>query len=98
MKVTRRAAAVVATVALAAIPLTALPAQAIPSGSGCQRGFDLVSVDYVLDRATPGFEEFIVAEDDNNDDLLCYKLLPAAIPLFEPTFLYYDNTKPIQGL
>ena len=95
MKVTRRAAAAVAIVALAAIPFTALPAQAVPSGRGCQRGFDLVSVDYVLDRATPGFEEFIVAEDVNNDDLLCYKLLPSAVPLFEPTFLYYDNTKPI---
>jgi hypothetical protein len=93
MKVITRAAG--ALVALAAIPLTALPAQAIPSGHGCQRGFDLVSVDYVLSQATPGFEDAIIAEDFNGDRRLCFKLLPSAVPLFEPTFLYYDNTKPI---
>jgi hypothetical protein len=93
MKITTRA--VGAMVALAAIPLTALPAQAVPSGHGCQRGFDLVSVGYVLSQATPGFEDAIKAEDVNADNLLCFKLLPSAVPLFEPTFLYYDNTKPI---
>jgi hypothetical protein len=46
MKVITKAAG--AVVALAAIPLTALPARAVPSGHGCQRGFDLVPVDYVL--------------------------------------------------
>jgi len=93
MKVITKAAG--AVVALAAIPLTALPAQAVPSGHGCQRGFDLVPVDYVLYQATPGFEDAIKAEDVNKDSLLCFKLLPSAVPLFEPTFLYYDNTKPI---
>jgi hypothetical protein len=93
MKITTRA--VGAMVALAAIPLTALPAQAVPSGHGCQRGFDLVSVDYVLSQATPGFESAIQAEDVNDDNLPCFKLLPSAVPLFEPTFLHYDNTKPI---
>jgi hypothetical protein len=93
MKVTTRVAG--AMVALAAIPLTALPAQAVPSGHGCQRGFDLVTLDYVLSQATPGFEDAIRAYDVNKDDHLCFKLLPSAIPLFEPTFLYDDNDQPI---
>jgi hypothetical protein len=93
MKVTTRVAG--AIVALAAIPLTALPAQAVPSGHGCQRGFELKTLDYVLSQATPGFEDAIRAYDVNGDELLCYKLLPSAIPLFEPTFLYDDNNQPI---
>jgi hypothetical protein len=95
MKVTTRAVGLI--VALGAIPLAALPAQAVPSGHGCQQGFDLVSVSYVLSQATPGFELAIQGEDVNRDNLLCYKLLPSAVPLFEPTFLYYDNTKPIEA-
>ena len=93
MKVTTRVAG--AMLALAVIPLTALPAQAVPSGRGCQRGFDLVTLDYVLSRATPGFEDAIRAYDVNGDKFLCFKLLPSAIPLSEPTFLYDDNDQPI---
>jgi len=84
-----------AIVALAAIPLTALPAQAAQPVAGCQQGFDLVSLRYVLSQATPGFEDAIRAYDVNGDRFLCYKLLPSAIPLFEPTFLYDDNNQPI---
>ena len=52
-----------------------------------------MTVDEVLEIATPGFEDAIEAEDANGDDLLCVKLLPEPIPLFEPTFLYYDNNR-----
>ena len=52
-----------------------------------------MTVDEVLAIATPGFEEAIDAEDANDDDLLCVKLLPEPIPSFEPTFLYYDNNR-----
>ncbi len=34
-----------------------------------------------------------MAADVNGDDTLCVKLLPEPIPLFEPTFLYYDNDR-----
>ncbi len=30
----------------------------------------------------------------NDDGLLCFKLLPDAIPLFDPTFLFDDNKFP----
>jgi hypothetical protein len=52
-------------------------------------------MDYVLSQATPGFEGAIQAEDANKDDLLCFKVLPSAVPLFDSMFLYYDNAKPI---
>ena len=58
------------------------------------RAFDLVTVDAVLDIAAPGFEDAIRAEDRNNDNQLCLLLLPGPIPLFEPTFLFYDNRVP----
>jgi hypothetical protein len=29
----------------------------------------------------------------NEDELLCVKRLPEPIPLFVPTFLYYDNNR-----
>jgi hypothetical protein len=93
MKVATRVAG--AIVALAAIPLTALPAQAAPTRDGCQRGFELKSLDYVLSQAAEGFEGAITDADANKDNLLCYKLLPDAIPLFDPTFLYDDNNLPI---
>ncbi|MDR6413710.1 hypothetical protein [Pseudarthrobacter sulfonivorans] len=50
----------------------------------------------VLTYATPGFEEAIEAEDRNNDDRLCFKLLPPAVPLFDPTFFYQDNEFPVR--
>jgi hypothetical protein len=53
-----------------------------------------VSVDAVLDIADPNFVEAIRAEDRNGDSRLCLRLLPGAIPLFEPTFLFYDNRVP----
>jgi hypothetical protein len=75
---------------------SALPAAAAPSaGGGCQAGFELVTVKFALRQATTGFEDSIRAMDQNRDRLLCYKLLPTAIPLFEPTFLFYDNDQPL---
>ena len=64
-----------------------------PDNRGCPSAFEVMTVDEVLAIATPGFEEAIEAEDANDDDLLCVKLLPEPIPLFEPTFLYYDNNR-----
>lgn len=91
MSLSRRTATASVVIAVAAVPLLVSPAHAAPTGTGCQRGFQLTSVEEVLTVATPGFEEAIKAEDANGDGFLCFKLLPSAIPLFEPTFLYYDN-------
>jgi hypothetical protein len=60
---------------------------------GCPSGYESMLVDDVLEIATPGFEDAIIAADANLDDVLCVKLLPGAIPLFEPTFLYFDNNR-----
>ena len=51
-------------------------------------------LDAVLAIADPNFVDAIRAEDRNNDRQLCLRLLPGAIPLFEPTFLFYDNRVP----
>jgi hypothetical protein len=64
-----------------------------PDNRGCPAAYQVMTVDEVLEIATPGFEDAIEAEDANGDDLLCVKLLPEPIPLFEPTFLYYDNNR-----
>lgn len=64
-----------------------------PDNRGCPSAFELMTVEAVLAIATPGFEDAIQAEDANGDELLCVKLLPEPIPLFEPTFLYYDNDR-----
>ena len=64
-----------------------------PIKTGCPKAFDAMSVDDVLAIATAGFEDDIMAADVNGDDTLCVKLLPEPIPLFEPTFLYYDNDR-----
>ena len=61
---------------------------------GCQAAYELTTVRDVLKIATPGFEDAIRAEDANQDNYLCVLLLPEPIPLFEPTFLYYDNDLP----
>jgi hypothetical protein len=91
----RRSLAVfICTVAVAASVAVAGPAAAAtPPATGCPAGFELTPVEDVLAVATPGFEEAIVAADENGngDGLLCFKLLPEPIPLFEPTFLYEDN-------
>ena len=92
MTFAKAAAGVAATVTLS---LLATPAGAATAAGGCQQGFDLVSLRYVLSQATAGSEDDIRAMDANRDKLLCYKLLPTAIPLFEPTFLYYDNDQPL---
>ena len=91
MTFTKAAAGAAAVVTLS---LLATPAHAATAVGGCQQGFDLVSLRYVLSQATAGFEDDILAMDANRDKLLCYKLLPSTIPLFEPTFLYYDNDQP----
>lgn len=39
----------------------------------------------------------IIAADKNRDELLCFKLLPEPISLFEPTFLFDDNRFPSPG-
>ena len=66
---------------------------ATPKDTGCPNGFQSQPLSYVLSQATPGFEGAINAADakGNGDGTLCYKLLPDAIPLFQPTFLYEDN-------
>jgi hypothetical protein len=88
-------AAVVVTGGIAAASAAADPG-GVPAAPGaqCPAAFDLVSVDAVLDIAAPGFERAIRAEDRNKDNQLCVLLLPGAIPLFEPTFLFYDNRVP----
>lgn len=92
----RRSLAVfICTVAVAASVAVAGPAAAAPPPkTGCPGGYDLVTLDFVLERAAPGFEDAIMAADVNGDDLLCFKLLPEPIPLFEPTFLFDDNRFP----
>lgn len=92
---TRNAIAACAVVAACSISLAA-PASAAPKGAGCPKGFQTLSVEEVLTYATPGFEAAIEAEDRNNDDLLCFKLLPPAVPLFDPTFFYQDNEFPVR--
>lgn len=85
------AVAVVATMGLAA------PANADPqSGTGCPSGFEIKTVKEVLKFATSGFEKAIRAEDRNKDNLLCFKLLPPEVPLFDPTFFYQDNDFPVE--
>ena len=84
-------AAAAVTAGISAAPATAAPAS---PGSGCPGGFNLVDIGEVLEIADPGFVDAIRAEDRNNDDQLCLRLLPEKIPLFEPTFLFYDNRVP----
>lgn len=95
MKMKTKIAAVVAALAISTICLAA-PASAAPKGSGCPKGFETRTIQQVLEFATPGFEEAIAAEDRNGDNLLCFKLLPPAVPLFDPTFFYQDNEFPIR--
>ena len=64
-----------------------------PERRGCPSAFELTPVATVLEIAAPGFEGAIRDADRNVDQLLCVKLLPEPIPLFEPTFLYYDNNR-----
>jgi hypothetical protein len=96
---TRRSlAAFLCTVAVAASVAVAGPAAAAPPPrTGCPGGYDLVTLDFVLERAAPGFEDAIIAADENRDEFLCFKLLPEPIPLFEPTFLFDDNRFPSPG-
>jgi hypothetical protein len=88
-------AALVATGGVAAAPAAADPG-GVPAAPGaqCPGGFDLVPLDAVLAIADPDFVDAIRAEDRNGDNQLCLRLLPGAIPLFEPTFLFYDNRVP----
>ena len=93
-RIRRLATATVASAAFTA-GLTMLPAAvsaANPAGS-CPRGYDEMTVRQVLRIATEGFEDAIRAADVNGDRILCVLLLPEPIPLFEPTFLYYDNNR-----
>ena len=56
-----------------------------PIKMGCPSAFEAMSVADVLAIARPDFEDDIMAADVNDDDLLCVKLLPEPIPLFEPS-------------
>lgn len=86
-----------ATIAAAATIGLAAPANAAPPPrTGCPSGFETRTVDYVLTFATPGFEDAIRAEDRNEDNLLCFKLLPPQVPLFDPTFFFQDNEFPVR--
>lgn len=94
LKVSAAVAAAVCA-GLAAVGLAA-PANADPVGYGCPAGWELKTVDYVVQfAANADFAAKIRAMDHNGDGQLCYKLLPSAIPLFSPTFLYEDNTVPV---
>jgi hypothetical protein len=97
----RLRAAVVVVCAFGVIGgVVAAPAAADPGGvpanpgTQCPQGFDLVPLDAVLAIADPNFVDAIIGEDMNKDRQLCLRLLPGAIPLFEPTFLFYDNRVP----
>ncbi|CAN7315321.1 hypothetical protein LJR078_001756 [Arthrobacter sp. LjRoot78] len=85
------------TIAAAATIGLAAPANAVrpANGTGCPTGFQTKTVEYVLEFATVGFDDAIRAEDRNGDDLLCFKLLPPQVPLFDPTFFYQDNDFPV---
>jgi hypothetical protein len=92
----RSLAAVICTagVAVASLAATGTAAGAppdTPKDTGCPNGYQLKTKEFVLSQAKLGFEGAIEAADKNNDNMLCYKLLPGPIPLFEPTFLYEDN-------
>jgi hypothetical protein len=92
----RRLGAAVAVNAVAiaggATVLAANPAADQPAGR-CPSGYEPMTVRQVLRIATEGFEDAIRQADVNGDRILCVLLLPEAIPLFEPTFLYYDNDR-----
>jgi hypothetical protein len=84
----------VVTIAVASGTLVGGPVGAAPPDKrACPSAYELMTVENVLQIATPGFEDAIRAEDANSDGLLCVHLLPEPIPLFEPTFLYYDNNR-----
>src|SRR5215213_3443540 len=89
-------AALAGTAAIAAGAPAAADSGGVPAAPGtqCPSGFNLVPIARVLEIADPGFVTAIQAEDRNNDAQLCLKLLPTATPLFEPTFLFYDNRVP----
>jgi hypothetical protein len=78
------------------ISVFALPAAPVgavnPKNIGCPAGFEVKTVKQVQDVAHPAFIPIIPTYDVNQDNLLCFKLLPEPIPLFEPTFLFFDNT------
>jgi hypothetical protein len=94
---TRNVIAVCAVLAVSSIGLAA-PASAAPERTGCPKGFQTLAVDVIIDEyATTGFEAAIEAEDRNNDNYLCFKLLPPSVPLFDPTFFYQDNEFPIRA-
>lgn len=89
-------AGVVCAVTAASMIGLAAPASAAPTGTGCPEGFELKTVKEIIRvYATPGFEKAIKAEDRNKDGLLCFKLLPPSVPLFDPTFFYQDNEFPV---
>jgi hypothetical protein len=79
-------------VAFGAVLTSGTAAAAPPPKNGCPgSAYTLMTVDQVLEIATPGFEQAVRDEDANQDGNLCVKLLPDAVPLFDPTFIYYDN-------
>jgi hypothetical protein len=98
-----RAAALVVCASGAIGGVVAAPAAADPGGvpaapgAQCPKAYDLVPLERVLEIAAPGFEDAIRAEDRNGDSQLCVMLLPEPIPLFEPTFLFYDNRVPTRS-
>jgi hypothetical protein len=81
-------------VAFTSVATAGTAAAAPPPKTGCPGGFQLTPLEDVLAVADPNFVDAINARDANNDGLLCFKLLPDAIPLFDPTFLFDDNKFP----
>jgi hypothetical protein len=86
-------------IGLVVLGVVALPQISFAEGKkpvgGCAATFELMSIERILaEIASPDFPpENFEAEDLNDDNLLCVKLLPNN-PLFEPvTFLFFDNNK-----
>jgi hypothetical protein len=91
----RNAVAAAACAGLAAVGIGA-PAHASTPVYGCPDGWTLEPVNYVVKQASDKQNALAIkAMDQNGDGYLCYKLLPDAIPLYQPTFLYEDNTVPL---
>jgi hypothetical protein len=76
-------------VALTSVATAGIAAAAPPPKTGCPGGFQLTPLDKVLAVADPAFVDAIIARDKNGDELL-----PEAVPLFDPTFLFDDNKFP----
>lgn len=63
----------------------ATPAEAAPKGTSCGNAFELSAIS----DFGPGFQTFLQGVDRNDDDLVCAKPLPEALPF--PNINFVDN-------